>query len=93
MDKCAELLPDFFNFVKGLVDSQDLSLNISREVLQHDRQLKSIAKNVEKKIRRDLESFLKDDREGYEKFFADFGKQQLVYASTTAASETCSTTI
>lgn len=75
MDKCAELLPDFFNFVKGLVDSQDLSLNISREVLQHDRQLKSIAKNVEKKIRRDLESFLKDDREGYEKFFADFGKQ------------------
>ncbi len=75
MEKCAELLPDYFNFVKGVVDSQDLSLNISREMLQHDRQLKNIAKNIEKKIKRDLLDFLKNDRENYEKFFAKFGKQ------------------
>ena len=75
MDKCKDLLPDYFNFVKGLVDSQDLSLNISREMLQQDRQLKNIAKNVEKKIKRDLEDFLKNDRDGYEKFFESFGKQ------------------
>lgn len=75
MDKCKDLLPDYFNFVKGLVDSQDLSLNISREMLQQDRQLKNIAKNVEKKIKRDLEDFLKSDRDGYEKFFENFGKQ------------------
>lgn len=75
MDKCKDLLPDYFNFVKGLVDSQDLSLNISREMLQQDRQLKNIAKNVEKKIKRDLEDFLKNDRDGYEKFFENFGKQ------------------
>lgn len=75
MEKCSELLPDYFNFVTGLVDSQDLSLNISRETLQHDRQLKFIAKNLEKKIKRELEDFLKKDREGYEKFFANFGKQ------------------
>ena len=75
MDKCKDLLPDYFKFVKGLVDSQDLSLNISREMLQQDRQLKNIAKNVEKKIKRDLEDFLKNDRDGYEKFFENFGKQ------------------
>ena len=75
MDKCKDLLPDYFNFVKGLVDSQDLSLNISREMLQQDRQLKNIAKNVEKKIKRDLEDFLKNDKDGYEKFFENFGKQ------------------
>ncbi|MBF1130651.1 MAG: molecular chaperone HtpG [[Eubacterium] sulci] len=75
MDKCKDLLPDYFNFAKGLVDSQDLSLNISREMLQQDRQLKNIAKNVEKKIKRDLEDFLKNDRDGYEKFFENFGKQ------------------
>ncbi|MGI6177369.1 MAG: molecular chaperone HtpG [Eubacterium sp.] len=75
MDKCKELLPDYFNFVRGLVDSQDLSLNLSRETLQEDRQLRSIAMNIEKKIKRDLEDFLKEDREGYEKFFANFGKQ------------------
>lgn len=75
MEKCADLLPDYFNFVRGLVDSMDLSLNISRETLQHDRQLRSIARNVEKKIKRDLEDFLKNDREGYEKFFTNFGKQ------------------
>ena len=75
MDKCKDLLPDYLNFVKGLVDSQDLSLNISREMLQQDRQLKNIAKNVKKKIKRDLEDFLKNDRDGYEKFFENFGKQ------------------
>ena len=75
MDKCKDLLPDYFNFVKGLVDSQDLSLNISREMLQQDRQVKNVAKNVEKKIKRDLEDFLKNDRDGYEKFFENFGKQ------------------
>ena len=75
MDKCHELLPDYFNFVKGLVDSQDLSLNISRETLQHDRQLKNIAKNLEKKIKNELLDFLKNDREAYEKFFEHFGKQ------------------
>lgn len=75
MDKCKELLPDYFNFVKGLVDSQDLSLNVSREMLQHDRQLRSIARNLEKKIKNDLLDFLEKDREGYEKFFKNFGKQ------------------
>ena len=75
MEKCGELLPDYFNFVKGLVDSQDLSLNISRETLQHDRQLRNIARNLEKKIKRELETFLKEDREGYEKFYSAFGRQ------------------
>lgn len=75
MDKCKELLPEYFNFVRGLVDSQDLSLNISRETLQQDRQLKNIAKNLEKKIKRELADFLKNDREGYEKFFKNFGPQ------------------
>ncbi len=75
MDKCPDLLPDYFSFVKGLVDSQDLSLNISREMLQHDRQLKIIAKSIEKKIKSELESMLKLNREEYEKFFKNFGNQ------------------
>lgn len=75
MDKCAELLPDHFSFVKGLVDSADLTLNISRETLQHDHVLKIIAKNLEKKIKSELEKMLKNNREDYEKFFAAFGLQ------------------
>ena len=75
MDKCADLLPDYFSFVKGLVDSEDLSLNISREMLQHDGQLKLIAKTLEKKIKGELEKMLKDDRENYEEFFKVFGIQ------------------
>lgn len=75
MDKCADLLPDHFSFVRGLVDSQDLSLNISREMLQHNRQLKIIAKNLEKKIKSELLKLLKSDREKYEKFFNAFGLQ------------------
>ena len=75
MDKCADLLPDYFSFVRGLVDSDDLSLNISREMLQHDRQLKVIAKNIENKIKSELENILKNDREAYEKFFENFGLQ------------------
>ncbi len=74
-DKCAELLPDYFSFVKGLVDSEDLSLNISRETLQQDSQLKLIAKTVEKKIKSELEKMLNDDREAYELFFKNFGVQ------------------
>ena len=75
MEKCADLLPDYFSFVKGLVDSSDLSLNISRELLQHDRQLKVIAKALEKKIKGELEKLLRTDREKYEKFFSAFGAQ------------------
>lgn len=75
MDKCADLLPDYFSFVRGLVDSQDLSLNISREMLQHDRQLKLIAERLEKKIHSELETMLKNKREDYEKFFGNFGLQ------------------
>ena len=75
MDKCADLLPDYFGFVKGLVDSEDLSLNISREMLQHDRQLRVIAKNLENKIRAELENMLKSDRTKYEEFFKNFGLQ------------------
>ena len=74
-DKCAELLPDYFSFVKGLVDSEDLSLNISREVLQHDAQLKLIAKTLEKKIKSELEKMLKNERAKYEEFFKAFGIQ------------------
>lgn len=73
MDKCADLLPDYFSFVKGLVDSADLSLNISREVLQHDRQLKIIAKAIEKKIKNELTKTLRNDRGKYEEFFKTFG--------------------
>ncbi len=75
MEKCADLLPDYFGFVKGMVDSEDLSLNISREILQHDRQLKLIAKNVKGKIKGELENLLKNERETYEKFFKEFGRQ------------------
>ena len=75
MTKCAELLPDYFSFVKGLVDSEDLSLNISREMLQHDRQLKFIAKNIKTKIKSELENLLKNDREKYDTFFQAFGRQ------------------
>jgi len=75
MEKCADLLPDYFSFVKGLVDSEDLSLNISREMLQHDGQLKLIAKTLEKKIKGELEKMLRDDREAYEEFFKSFGIQ------------------
>ncbi|MFC4598663.1 molecular chaperone HtpG [Cohnella hongkongensis] len=75
MEKCADLLPDYFSFVKGMVDSEDLSLNISREMLQHDRQLKQIAKNIQSKIKSQLQSLLKDEREKYEKFYEGFGRQ------------------
>lgn len=75
MNKCGDLLPDYFSFVKGLVDSEDLSLNISRELLQHDRQLKLIAKNIKNKIKSQLQSLLKDEREQYEKFYESFGRQ------------------
>ncbi len=75
MDKCKELIPDYYSFVKGLIDSPDLSLNISREMLQHDRQLRVIAKNIEKKIKSELENMLKLDREKYEGFFRNFGNQ------------------
>ena len=75
MDKCQDLLPDYFSFVKGMVDSEDLSLNISREMLQHDRQLKLIAKNIKNKIKSELVSLLKNEREKYEKFYESFGRQ------------------
>lgn len=75
MESCRDLLPEYFNFVRGVVDSPDLSLNISREMLQHDRQLKLIAANLEKKIRAKLEDMLKNDREQYEEFFKGFGRQ------------------
>lgn len=75
MEKCPDLVPDYFSFVKGLVDSADLSLNISREILQHDRQLKLIAKNIERNIKNELSKMLTDDREGYKEFFKEFGLQ------------------
>lgn len=75
MEKCADLLPDYFSFVKGVVDSEDLSLNISREMLQESQSMKIIAKNIESKIRRELETMLKDDRETYISFFKTFGVQ------------------
>lgn len=75
MEKCGDLLPDYFSFVKGMVDSEDLSLNISREMLQHDRQLKRIEKNLTKKIKSQLLSLLKDEREKYESFYESFGRQ------------------
>lgn len=75
MDKCADLLPDYFGFVRGLVDSADLSLNISREILQHDRQLKVIANSIKKKIKSELLTLMKNDREKYETFFKAFGRQ------------------
>ena len=75
MEKCAEMLPDYFSFVKGLVDSSDLTLNISRETLQHDRQLRAIASHLEKKIKTELKEMLTKDREKYEGFFRSFGRQ------------------
>jgi molecular chaperone HtpG len=75
MDKCADLIPNCFNFVRGVVESPDLSLNISRELLQHDRQLKIIAGNLEKKIKNELMKMCKDDRTGYEQFWNNFGRQ------------------
>ncbi|MFD0960503.1 molecular chaperone HtpG [Paenibacillus chungangensis] len=75
MNKCGDLLPDYFSFVKGMVDSEDLSLNISRELLQHDRQLKLIAKNIKNKIKSMLQGMLKDEREEYEKLYKAFGRQ------------------
>jgi len=75
MEKCAELLPDHYGFVRGVVDSEDFSLNISREVLQHDRQLKLIAKKLEQKITSELEKMLEEEREAYEKFYSAFGLQ------------------
>ena len=74
MDNCEELLPEQFRFVRGVVDSADLSLNISREILQHDRQLKFIAKNIKNKIKNELEKLLKNERENYEKFYEAFGR-------------------
>ena len=90
MEKCADLLPDWFSFVKGVVDSEDLSLNISRELLQQDRQLKIIAKNLEKSIENELAKLLKNDREKYEKFYSIFGLQFKfgIYQSYGAANET-----
>jgi len=75
MDKCPDLLPDYFSFVKGLVDSEDVSLNLSREMLQQDRQVKTIAKSIEKKIHSTLEDMMKNNREDYEKFWEAFGMQ------------------
>ena len=75
MDKCSDLLPEYFRFVKGVVDSQSLSLNISREILQHDKQLKVIASNLEKKIKSELKKMMTDDRESYDKFYNAFGIQ------------------
>lgn len=75
MNKCSDLLPDYFSFVKGMVDSEDLSLNISREMLQHDRQLKLIAKNIKNKIKSELLSLLKNERDKYEGFYKSFGRQ------------------
>ena len=90
MEKCADLLPDWFSFVKGVVDSEDISLNISRELLQQDRQLKIIAKNLEKSIKNELAKLLKNDREKYEKFYSVFGLQFKfgIYQSYGAANET-----
>ncbi|MGG3470307.1 molecular chaperone HtpG [Neobacillus pocheonensis] len=75
MNKCSDLLPDYFSFVKGMVDSEDLSLNISREMLQHDRQLKLIAKNISKKIKSELQALMKNEREKYDEFYKSFGRQ------------------
>lgn len=75
MDRCEDLLPDYFSFVKGLVDSEDLSLNISREMLQHDAQLRQIARSIERTIKNELQRMMKNDREKYEKFYQAFGLQ------------------
>lgn len=75
MEKCADLIPDYFSFVKGLVDTEDVSLNISREILQQNSKVKMIGKSIEKKIKKELEAMLRDDREAYENFFKTFGMQ------------------
>ncbi len=87
MDKCEELLPDYFSFVRGVVDSADLTLNISRETLQHNSQLRAIARRLEKKIKADLVAYRTDDREGYEQFFENFGRNMKygIYSSYGAA--------
>ena len=89
-NKCADLLPDYFSFVKGIVDSQDIDLNISRETLQKDHQIKNIAKSIETKIKKELLNLLKDNRENYEKFYKDFGNQLKygIYSSYGMAKET-----
>ena len=74
MEKCEELLPDYYNFVRGVVDSQDLTLNISRETLQHNSQLRAIARRIEKKVTAELKKMLENDREEYERFFDNFGR-------------------
>ena len=90
MDKCPDLLPDYFSFVKGLVDSADLSLNISREMLQHDRQLKIIEKSLERSIKNELTKMLRNDREKYEKFWKVFGLQiSSVYTTASAQARNC----
>ena len=90
MDKCEELVPDYFNFMRGVVDSADLTLNISRETLQHNGQLRAIARRLEKKIKSELSSMLADDREAYEKFFKEFGRTLKfgVYSSYGMAKDT-----
>ncbi len=90
MDKCEELVPDYFNFMRGVVDSADLTLNISRETLQHNSQLRAIARRLEKKIKSELAGMLSDDRETYEKFFKEFGRtlKYGVYASYGMAKDT-----
>jgi len=75
MDKCQDLLPDYFSFVKGIVDSEDIELNISRETMQQDKQIKLIAKSIETKIKKELENLLKEERDNYIKFFESFGEQ------------------
>lgn len=90
MEKCEELLPDYYNFVRGVVDSQDLTLNISRETLQHNSQLRAIAQKIEKKITSDLENMRDNDREGYETFFENFGRglKYGIYSSYGARKDT-----
>ncbi len=90
MEKCEELVPDHFNFVRGVVDSADLTLNISRETLQHDRQLRAIARRIEKKIKQDLVAMRDDDREAYDEFFKEFGRTMKfgVYSSYGMANDT-----
>ena len=75
MDKCSDLLPDYYSFVRGVVDTEDIPLNISRETLQEDKNIKLIAKSIESKIKKELLSMLKEDRENYEKFYKSFGMQ------------------
>ena len=86
MEYCADILPDCFRFVRGIVDSPDLSLNISREVLQHDRQLKVISNNLTKKVKGELKKLMESDRKKYEEFYKAFG-YQLKYSTVSAVAE------